>query len=302
MNVIYKAISNSILRYLKLQGQPADKPYLILRIHYFNILGVIDSIDILKDVSIGQKIISTKERKTKTSLPTTTPKTKKKKGISKETDFFTRHTKLGLMTPLQWEKVQTAYSKLLKSKMAIMERYCTSYTKLTGMIPFFALGDGPANISKSSIEFPIKQANGFLLYAGCDFISSAISKSHSAKDKKGLKITNDLSSLYQIFPNSKTVLRIQNCEELINFYSKYSNHNNEISWQAVMKDYDGILVENIQCVPGKNPNYKKLLSEILGNKISPSEVENIKIQLASNKLRNIGFIWNINKSKFVKVI
>ena len=299
MNVIYKPISNSILRYIKLQGKPADKPYLILRIHYFNILGVIDSIDILKEVSIGQKIISTKPKQTKTIVSTDTlPKTKKK-SIPKETDLFTRHTKLGLITPLQWERVKTTYSKILKSKMAIMEKYCTSYTKHTGITPFFSLGDGPANIYKSSKELPYKNSNGFLLYAGCDLISSAISKSETTK--KGLKITTNFSSLYQIFPNSKTVLRIQNCDEFTNLYSKYSK-DNKIDWKTIMKEYDGILIENIECNSSKKPNYNKLLSEILSNKILTSEVEKNKIQLASNKLQNIGFIWNINKSKFVKVI
>ena len=184
MNVIYSAVSNSILEYIKLSGQQANKPYLILRIHYYNILGHIDSIDILKELKVGDKIVSTSTRKSKTSSSATHPSKTKKARETKDIDLTTRHTKLGLMTPSAWNKLNADFRELIASKMLIMEQYCNSYKKITNTTPFFATGDKPANIATSSKEFPLDVGSGFLLHAGCDFITSAQTKFHNPASKK----------------------------------------------------------------------------------------------------------------------
>ena len=102
MNSIYESVSNSIIEYIKSQGQPATKPCLILRIHYYNILGVLHSIDILKTLQAGDKVVSTSttHQRQATATPTQTKK-KSKKSTDTTEITTTRHTKLGLMTQAQ---------------------------------------------------------------------------------------------------------------------------------------------------------------------------------------------------------
>ena len=302
MNVIYSTVSDSILQYLKLQGQLADKPYLILRIHYYNILGTLDSIDILKELKVGEKVVSTTIRKTKIMSSNGQPKKTKKQLVDKDVDISTRHTKLGLMTPTQWTKLNNDYQKLIHSKILIMDKYCTSYMRLTGTTPFFAMGDKPANMATPpSKRIPLDVSSGFLLHAGCDFISTG---QIAAKKNKGLKITSPFSNVYQIFPHSKSVLRITDCKSLDEFYSHFGNSaKSGIKWDSVISKYDGILVENINCGElSRKPNYKKLLLDILGKKADENQIKNIKMHLAMKELNSMGYIWRIGKNKFVKVV
>lgn len=309
MNVIYETVSDSILKYLKKQGQSSDSEYYIIRIRYYNILGTLDSLDILKMIKSGDKIVSTRPKSSKkSSSPISKSKSQKSKKskINNEIDYTTIHSKLGLITPTAWNKLQAAYSKLLRSKMEIMEHYCKSYISITNSVPFFAY-NGVANMPQSSSpktlsknEFPNE---GFVLHGGCDYIKKQLDKFASSSNKKGIKIATPFTNVYQIFPNSKTLLRIHDCKSFDAFMTKYSNSTSTINWKKVMADYEGILVENINCTTEtKHPPYKKILLDVLNKKISRNKLKNIKMQLASNNMRNMGYIWKLNKSKFVKVI
>ena len=304
MNDIYTIVSNSILEYIKSQGQSAKKPCLILRIHYYNISGILHSIDILKKLETGDKITSTTRQpksRSNNSNTTLSPNKSTKKKIEKETDLTTRHTKLGLMTPTNWEKLKSGFYKLLAEKVQIMDKYCAAYKNITATTPFFATGENGINIAAINKKIPLEIGNGFVLNAGCDFISK---HNISSNKNKGLQFTHPFSSIYQIFPHSKSVLRISDCKSLDEFYNEFGKSpHSGIKWESVMSKYDGILVENLDCADTtKKPNYKKLLLDILGKKEDENQIKNIKMHLAMKKLTSLGYIWRIGKNKFVKVV
>ena len=314
MENIYSVLSNSIVNYLKKQGTLADKSYHILRIHYYNMYGFADSVDILKTLAKGDKIISTLDKTIKHVASTKTSKSsKKKKYERKDITDSTRHSKLGLITFSDWDKLKTEHAKLIHSKLGIASKYCDSYKKITGSIPFFSITSrtNPINKPESSKDLPGEIGNGFLLHGDCDFITKQLDKSNSqTRNKIGIKFTEPTSSIYQIFPNNKSVIRISDCKSLEDFYDRYSS-NSSLDWKKIMTKYDGILFENTNCssseIPKKTkPNYKKLLMAVLDNTSRNLEnienIKKIKMELDSNKMRNIGYLWRLGKNKFVKII
>ena len=313
MENIYSVLSNSIVNYLKKQGTLADKSYHILRIHYYNMYGFADSVDILKTLAKGDKIISTADKTRKHVASTKTSKSSKnKKYERKDITDSTRHSKLGLITFSDWDKLKTEHAKLIHSKLGIASKYCDSYKKITGSIPFFSITSrtNPINKPESSKDLPGEIGDGFLLHGDCDFITKQLDKSNEPSSKIGLKFTGPTSSIYQIFPNNKSVIRISDCKSLEEFYNKYSS-NSSLDWKKIMNKYDGILFENTNCssseIPKKTkPNYKKLLMAVLDNTSRNIEnienIKKIKMELDSTKMRNIGYLWRLGKNKFVKII
>ena len=128
MENIYSVLSNSIVNYLKKQGTLADKPYHILRIHYYNMFGLLDSVDILKTLTKGDKIISTAD-KTRKQVASTKPSKTLKKYERKDITDSTRHSKLGLITFSDWDKLKTEHAKLIHSKLGIASNIATPIKK-----------------------------------------------------------------------------------------------------------------------------------------------------------------------------
>jgi len=224
MDNIYKIVSNSIIKYLKEKGNLSkNSSYLIIKINYFNILGVIDKISIHKKISLSQKIISTIEQKSK---KVKTLKEKSKLQSSKKIDFTTRHSKFGLLTIQDWETLKKEYRNLLKSRLKILLDYCSSYQKLTNTKPFFITdaSNGGINLARQSIIKSGKNyIDGYLLNGGCELVKlhldklNLLEKDIKKKDVKSLKLATDFSSIYQVFPTSKSVLHIDDCEKMSKF-------------------------------------------------------------------------------------
>jgi hypothetical protein len=281
MDNIYKIVSNSIIKYLIEKGNLSKNSYLIIKINYFNILGVIDKISIHKKISSSQKIISTIEPKSKKSIKL---KEKLKLQSSKKIDFTTRHSKLGLLTIQDWETLKKEYRNLLKSRIKILLDYCSSYQKLTNTIPFFITdsSNGGINLARQSIIKSGKNyIDGYILNGGCELVKlhldklNLLEKDINKKDVKSLKLATDFSSIYQVFPTSKSVLQINDCKKMENFIREYTNKR-VINWKKLILDYEGILVNYLDC----NNSKKIFLKDIM----------------------NMGYVWRLNKTKFVKVI
>lgn len=305
MKYIYENISNSILNYLLNKGHSAKCNYYIIRIHYYNILGDISSINILKTLTTGDKIISTikttKKSKSKSNIKSSILQLKTKRQ-NKNIDYKTTHSKLGLITHIDWNKILVYYSNLIKSKLNIFTKYCESYKNITNSTPFFIYNTVNLPNSKNEII-----GDKFVLHGGCEYIKMQIEHTYLSS-KKQINITPHFLSVYQLFHNGKNILHIKNCDDLEIFIKKYNTIKNNIDWSKIMLDYEGILVENIKYTNiNKKINYKKIVLDILAEnnsikKISTDEIKNIKYHLFKKKLSNIGYVWKIKTSKFVKII